>query len=537
MAEKNSNIEKVARSAVFLSIGSIITVILSFVKESVFAFCFGTSAEADAYSTAGELPVTLLSFISVAISTVLIPINAKIRANKGEEKAKEFLNELITFVFLFSLVFVILLEIFAPVVIRIVAPGFDDYTTNLAAKIIRFVLLTTSLSLLIKIFTGISNIYDRFFLVSLHPNIFSLSVIAFSLLFYRSLGIAAPVLGLLVGKSIEFLYTVFLIRKKYRYRPSFHFGSEGMRASYKLCLPVFVGIAVDELNKLADKFFVSFFQTGSVASLHYAARLSSGISTLFVTALNTAIYPELSRKAAGGDNKATAKIYSFAIQVYMLLLIPIIVGGTFLGSDIVSLVFGHGAFSSESVATTAPLFTLYLSCLLFTSIMYVSANMFYASGNSKKPMINTSISVAINIILDLIFIELIDSPVALPLATLIATSIVCFKTLHDIKKINPEVSYRRNLQSLGKIAVGAGAMLVVLFAVRFVFVRLIGIHGTVLSILYMAISLVLGVVVYFGIEKLLKVEEVDFAVQKIGTLFKKFLKSKKHTSQEPEDNA
>ena len=47
---------------------------LSFVREIIFAYCYGTEFEADAYVMASQIPVTLFAVVTTAINTVILPV-------------------------------------------------------------------------------------------------------------------------------------------------------------------------------------------------------------------------------------------------------------------------------------------------------------------------------------------------------------------------------------------------------------------------------------------------------------------------------
>ena len=67
----------IAKSAVIMTIVSSISLVFSFVQESVFAYFYGANTITDAYTIATQIPVVLFSLISTAISTVVIPCYSK----------------------------------------------------------------------------------------------------------------------------------------------------------------------------------------------------------------------------------------------------------------------------------------------------------------------------------------------------------------------------------------------------------------------------------------------------------------------------
>ena len=144
----------IAKSALILSLIHGITLIFSFLKESVFAYFFGTTATADAYAIAIQLPVTLFSVVSTAISTIVIPNYSKELIKNGQEKARKFASNLISIITLFTVVLLLIMEFAAPFIIMITAPGLAKETSDLACLLFRMVMPTI-------IFTELLNINSR----------------------------------------------------------------------------------------------------------------------------------------------------------------------------------------------------------------------------------------------------------------------------------------------------------------------------------------------------------------------------------------
>ena len=93
-----SKYKTLVKPALGMSLISGLSLIFSFMKESVFAYYFGTTADADAYVIAIQLPVILFSVVSTAISNVLIPIYAKSLIQRGVSDAQKYVSNLITVV-------------------------------------------------------------------------------------------------------------------------------------------------------------------------------------------------------------------------------------------------------------------------------------------------------------------------------------------------------------------------------------------------------------------------------------------------------
>lgn len=501
--------KRIVKSAFFMTIVSVISLMFSFVQESVFAFFFGASFTTDAYTIATQIPVTLFALISTAISTIVIPCYSKELYENGEKAAEKYAANLTTVIFLLTLFLVVLGEIFAKHVIIAFAPGMDSTTRTLAVEVFRLVLPIVIFTEIMHINSGILNVHKSFILPSLTSNILNVVFVVTIALLAGKLGIFAAVVGLIVGTFLEFIYSVLLRRRIIKYHFLIDLKDRSMIESFRMSIPVFLGIGAAEINKVVDRMVSSFMIEGSISTLNYASKLSSAVSSLLVTGITTVIYPELSRNSAEKNEKGMAEIFTFSIKLFILIITPIIFGGMILSKEIIKIVYCRGAFDLSIVDRTAPLFTCYLLCLLFTTFRQTSSRVFYSYGDSKTPMKNSMIGIVLNIILN-IFLGYFMGAIGLALATTISTAVISFFLLRDIKKRNPLVIYKPIFILLGKVLGASIIMNIIISMLKIVTIHF-GLYDYSIfwnNLLFLIMSLVLGGGTYIIVLLLLKTDEI-----------------------------
>ena len=84
---------------------TVIGQIISFFRESIFAYYYGTSYPADAYVMASQIPITLFAVVTASINTVILPIYTSIKESAGDEMADKSMN---SFLFVFELMCLLL---------------------------------------------------------------------------------------------------------------------------------------------------------------------------------------------------------------------------------------------------------------------------------------------------------------------------------------------------------------------------------------------------------------------------------------------
>lgn len=493
---KNNAASTMAKNTLLLMLISAIGVVLSFAKESIIAYFFGTSATVDAYVVAVDLPVSLFSLISMALSVVVIPNYTMLRTIESEKAAEKFFSNLVTLLIFICCGFLLILELCGDLVIFVAAPGLAEETHALATNLFRIALPTSALLMLVKANTGVMNSHKSFALPALGDSVLSVVFIAMVALLAARFGIYAAVLGTLLGAVIELLYSSLLRRKYVKYHPHVDTKDPYVRKSVRMVIPVFIGNSIEEINKLVNKIIASSMNAGSISALHYASKISSGVSNLLITGISTVFYPEFAERAAKKDDKGMAQIYSASVSLFLLIILPLIFGGFFLKEEIVSIVYGRGAFDEESMAITAPLLAGYLLALLFTSVRQSSTNFFNALGETKTPVINSSIGIGINIVLNFILSRFMGV-LGLVAATVVSSAISALLLMIAVKRRNTYVDYRDNLRLLVKGVVACLLMVAVLFGVRFLFGMLLtDISGGMNLLLYTLSAIVLGAAAY-----------------------------------------
>ena len=460
-----NNWMKMAKTSTAVSVVAIITLIVSFFKESVFVYFYGASAVTDAYVIAIQLPTTLFSLISTAISNVALPYYSKKLNQDGREIAAGYASNLMTMVTILSIAIVLLCELFAQAIISVCVPGLNGETAQLAATLFRMIVPTIILTELMNINTAVLNVHKSYILPSLASLFLNFTYVSFVVLLAQTKGIYAAVWGNIIGALVEFAYSVLLRRKFLKYRWRCNPSDQDMIASVRKAVPIFVGIGAAEINKLVDTLVSSFLKAGAISMLNYASKLSSAVYTLLIQGITTVVYPELVECAAEDRDDRMADCLLTSIRLVLLIMSPIMVGGAVLSKEIITIIYRRGAFDAFAVEKTAPLFACYLVCLLFSVFRQIISRAFYSYGDTKTPMKNSFIGIVINIVLDFAVVRFLGE-IGLALATTVATAIISFLLFWDIKKRNTHITYNGLPQLIIRILISCIAMGIALIAMH-----------------------------------------------------------------------
>ena len=507
---------KIAKTALSVSMVSVATLLLSFVKESIFAYYYGASVQTDAYTVAIHIPTTLFSLFSTAISNVVLPYYSKIKEKESSTQAGNYISNIMTLVTALSLSLVLVLELFAPAVMKLFAPGLQNEASKTAVLLFRMVLPTIILTELMNINSAVLNVNKSFVLPSLGSALLNAVFVLVVVFGASQYGIYAAVWATIVGTIIQFLYSVLLRRRFLKYRWVCDIEDHDMHESLRKMVPVFIGIGVAEVNKLVDTLVSSFLKTGSISMLNYASKLTSAISMLLINSITTVVYPEFAQSAALRDDKRMADSFLFSLKMVCMMLLPIFAGGAVLSKEIITIVYRRGAFQEAAVNGTAPIFVAYLVGLIFVAIRQIASRVFYSYGDTKTPMKNSLVGIIINIILNITVVRFLGA-VGLALATAASNAVICLLLLRQLHMRNAEIAFQGFEIFILKVFFASGGMAAVLFFMKSLTIR-IGLYCSshfAVTCVFAILSVMIGSVLYFLTLLLLRTDEAVAIVKSV----------------------
>ena len=199
------------------SIGTLISRITGMGREVTFAYLFGSSALMDAFRIAFNIPNLLRDFFGEGgMNAAFVPVFSEYHSKKGKESANEYLSSFLLPLAIILFIVVSLGIIFSPVLISFLAKGFsrNPLQYRAAVKLTRIMFPFLIFISLASVVIGILMYFDRFFITGIYPVFFNISVIIFSFLLYKELGIFGAAIGILAGGVIQLLFLLFFLYGK-----------------------------------------------------------------------------------------------------------------------------------------------------------------------------------------------------------------------------------------------------------------------------------------------------------------------------------
>src|SRR5436190_6154805 len=178
--------ESTGRSAVMVGAGILISRIIGVIRQRVFAYYFGSSLAADAFSAAFRIPNFLQNvFGEGALSASFIPVYANLLARKDEREASRVASAVLTLLALVTSIIVLAGVLTTPYILSVVALGFTGERRELAIHLVQIFFPGAGLLVMSAWWLWVLNSHRKFFLSYTAPVAWNLAIIASMVLFCR----------------------------------------------------------------------------------------------------------------------------------------------------------------------------------------------------------------------------------------------------------------------------------------------------------------------------------------------------------------
>lgn len=510
----NDKRQQVAKTAAMIAIFALISKGLGFIREVMIASRFGSGMQTDTYFVAITATIIIMGTVGAALNTTLIPIFSEIEERHGRKGKLAYLNNILNIVFLITLILSILAFIFSPLIIKILAKGFEGEQFLLAVKLNR-------IGIPIIIFLGFTYVFSGYLQSSQIFGPHAIMGIPYNLVFLVFLFFFAENsdIGVLMFVSVLATLTQVLIQvpavhhSGYRYSLNVNLKDPYLKKAFVLILPVLVGSAVQQINVIIDKTLASDLIEGSISSLSYASRINDMVIAVFVAAITTVVFPMLSQAFSKEDTVEVKRILNQGVNIILIITVPATVGLMLLANPLVQLFFERGAFQANATLMTSGALVFYSLGLVGAALRLMLNKVFYSFQDTKTPMVNGAIAVGLNIVLNLLLIKPLEHR-GLALATSISATITTLLLFMDLRKKVGHLGYFKMLYTLIKTTIASLIMGILVYLIYYKLGALLP-QAKLTQMILLLGSVLIGMIVYFVLLIVMKVEEVRVILGKI----------------------
>jgi putative peptidoglycan lipid II flippase len=422
--------KQILKSASIISLVTIVSRVLGYVRDQRIALLLGTSPAADAYVLAYRIPNLFRRLVAEGSMTAsFIPVFTGYMREKSKEEVWDFANKLFWTLALVAAVITVLGMVFSPSVVHLFAG--KNIAAPQAIELNRIIFPYLFFIALAALAMGILNCFHIFGLPAATPVVLNIATIAFTFAAFRKYfddAATAIAVGVLVGGVLQFLIQVpALVQKGMTFKFGLSFAHPAIQNVARLMIPRLFGIGIGQINLFIDTRFATaaLMPEGSLAALYLSDRVMELVLGGYAIAVATAILPMMSHQAAARDFESLKKTLNFSVRIVAFITIPAALGLMILREPIIRVLFQHGQFVAASTRLTARALLYYAVGLPALATVKLIVPAFYSTKDTKTPVIVASISLVLNIILNIVFIKFLFNRVQNG-GPALATALACY---------------------------------------------------------------------------------------------------------------
>ena len=408
--------------------------VLGLVRDSLFARFVGAGFASDAFLIAFRLPNMFRAlFAEGAFSAAFIPMfNHKVAAKDGNglPDGVAFAEDALSVLLPVLIAMTAIVELAAWPVTWLLTFGYKGADHAQFAFIVELCRLTFPYLLLISLVSllgGILNSLHRFWIAAAAPILLNVTLIAALLLFHshealftaRNQAIAVTLSGAL---QLAWLWWacrkagVVLRLKLPRLNPD-------VKKLMALIWPAAAGAGAVQINLVVSTALAaSMLGAGSVSYIYFADRLNQLPLGLIGIGLGTVLLPTISSQLGRGEEAAAMETQNRGMELALFLTLPATAALVACGQPIIAALFQHGKFTAVETAATAQSLAAFSLGLPSYILVKVLTPGYYARSDTRTPVRYATMSMVVNLVLNLAFIVPL-AHVGPPLATALASTV------------------------------------------------------------------------------------------------------------------
>jgi len=501
------------KNIVVVSLSTVGSRVLGLMRDILIFAALGASAWNDAFILAFTLPNLFRRLLGEgALTSAMVPILSDVLQRAGRSEAFAFFNQvLLRLLMVLSALVVSGIVLFGLLARSHLLPERWTLVAGLAVALLPYMIFIC----LAAIMSAGLNLFGRFAAAASTPMLLNLAMIGTLVtgmwlsddqtrLVYWLCG------GVLFGGLLQLLLPAWdLARQGWRPHLAKRTSTE-ISELWQLFLPGLMGAAILQVNILVSRLLAYSLDESAVSVLYLASRLMELPLGIFTVAVTTVFFPLLARAMSDRDDDAFVGALAQGMRLVVGISLPAGVGLSVLGEPILELLFRWGAFSTQNVAQTIPLITIYGFGLPFYSAATFATRGLHACKDMKTPMRIAGLCLLVNLSSGFVLMQFYGASglAAGNVLAAIAQSLCLWRAL---SKHRNEIGFLHLRGAFVKILCAAVAM-GFFCMLGHALVQSFGLADKLNAAVIVGVFVPSGAALYFGLLYLLKFEELDIFV-------------------------
>lgn len=369
--------------------------IFGFIRDMLIARVLGAGRLSDIFLAAFKLPNLFRDLLGEgALSAIFIPMYT------DSKKDESFARNVFSWLMVVLLAITILFEIFMPLVVWGLAPGFDatpgkmEMTVLISRIMFVYVIFICGAAFL----SAILNAFSKFVLAAFMPVLLNVMLICALLIamFFGSENVLYLMAGTVVLSGI-IQFGVLWSRIR-----SHHFGlrlvvprwTPGISRMFKRLGVSIVGSGFYQITIIVGT-LVASFQSGAVSWLYYSDRIVQLPFAMIGLAVGTVLMSSISNALAEKNMRSVYVQQNSSMRRSLMLTLPCVAGLFVLAEPIIQYLFQYGAWTAESTQAVAVAIMIQVFVLPAMVVSQIYSKTLYASQDVKTPVKTSMVSLGV----------------------------------------------------------------------------------------------------------------------------------------------
>jgi len=485
---------------------------------------FGAGKITDAYFAAFKIPDLIFSLLILgALSSAFIPIFTEYLHKNGEDKAEawKIVNSLINIGVVLLAAALLLAAVFAPMLAKVVAPGFDPERQAMVITMMRVMLLSPLFFGISNLAGGILNSFRNYLAYAIAPILYNVGIIIGAIWLVPRFGYIGLAYGVVAGAFMHMAIQLpGVFAHGYRYQWHLNWHHPALKRIAWLMAPRTLGLAVGQLNEVINTVLASGLGIGSVAVLNWAYALQSVPLSVFGIAFAVAVFPVLAEKYTLNRIDDFKDNLVRVLRQIVFFIIPTMVLYWLLRAQIVRLVLGAGQFDWEATRFTVSVLAFMTFGMIAANVIPLLARAFYALQDTKTPLITSAIALVVNVAVALWLIprlHVVGLGAALSVSALVNMAVLLLVLNRKLEGLPWPAIW----SAVIRMAFAAGVMGGVGYLMLRVMSWIVDTHRFWGLLVQAGVTVAVAALAYLVLAKFLRVPEVAMITDPVKTLWQK----------------
>jgi putative peptidoglycan lipid II flippase len=349
----------------------------------------------DAFFAAIKIPDFFFYTLAAgALGVTFIPVLSEKLAKSDRKGVWELATGMMNLMAVIMAIVGVIILIFAPQLINIVAKDLSPEQYKNAVTIMRLMSFSPLFFTVSGILTAVQQTFGRFFFFAMGPIIYNLCIIASIFAFRSNIGLIGLGIGALIGGIAQLgVACIGLTGLNFHYNRKLLLRNPDMLRILRQLPPRSIDQGIDSINSIVETNRARALGEGYVTAYENAFTLHQAPILLVGTTVATASFPRLVERLSIGRPDLFRKDFINVFRLLLWSVIPVAVVAYVAREYMARLIYKNGA------PTISVIFGFFAIAIVFRVMYSLLSRYFYAHKDTWTPLIVSFIAIGLNIFL------------------------------------------------------------------------------------------------------------------------------------------